>query len=88
VAEDVIVVINYINAKGSGPIAPGTAPGPPYVDVTGDNYVAADDVVTVINYINAHSGFVGQSEAGAGGSNDELLMLLAMDVVVDGQRKR
>jgi hypothetical protein len=83
-AEDVLLVINYINARGSGPVAPGTPPGPPYLDVTGDNYIAADDVVTVINWINAHAA---QSEAEAAGANDDLLMLVAMDVAGQGKRK-
>jgi hypothetical protein len=54
VADDVIDVINFINASGSGPVAPAK-PGDPhptlYYDVTGDDYIAADDVVTIVNYI-------------------------------------
>ena len=76
-AEDVIEVINYINARGSGPVPP-TAKGPPYPDVTGDNNVVADDVITIINYINAHPAQA-QSEAEATNSNDDLMVLLAMD---------
>jgi hypothetical protein len=68
-AEDVIDVINYINAKGSGPVSHSGSAGlqslaqsatsifpTMYYDVTGDNYVAADDVITIINFINAHPG--------------------------------
>ncbi|HEY2414659.1 MAG TPA: FG-GAP-like repeat-containing protein [Pirellulaceae bacterium] len=66
-AEDVLDVINYINAKGAGPVVSGSAAvqslaqavgasGTMYYDVTGDNYIAADDVVTIINCINAHPG--------------------------------
>jgi ELWxxDGT repeat protein len=66
VAEDVIDVINYINARGSGPIfsrattirqslAQSEAPNATlYYDVTGDDCIAADDVINIINYINAH----------------------------------
>jgi glucose/arabinose dehydrogenase len=82
-AGDVIIVINYINAKGSGP-APPNATAPPYLDVTGDNHIAADDVVTVINWINAHPA---QSEAEAADSNDELMMLLTIDVADQAKRK-
>jgi hypothetical protein len=56
VANDVLAVINYINAKGSGQIAANSADGPPYVDTTADDVVAADDVLKIINYINAHPG--------------------------------
>src|SRR6185369_9602939 len=59
VAGDVIAVVNYINAKGSGPL-PASALGPPYLDVDADNQVTANDVIIIVNYINAHPG---QSEA-------------------------
>jgi hypothetical protein len=86
-ATDVIAVVNYINARGSGAV-PWTAAGPPYVDVTGDNYVAADDVITIINYINAHpEQMIGQTEAMADEGHDELAMLLVMDVAGQGKRK-
>jgi hypothetical protein len=60
VSADVLAVINYINAKGSGHIPDNGPYGPPYCDVNGDDYVVADDVIKVINWINAHPG---QSEA-------------------------
>jgi hypothetical protein len=82
-AEDVIDVINYINARGSGPVPP-TAKGPPYPDVTGDNNVVPDDVITIINYINAHPA---RAEKEAVDPSDELVMLLAMDVAGDRKRK-
>jgi glucose/arabinose dehydrogenase len=84
-ASDVIAVINYINARGSGPIVP-TVKAPPYPDVTADNNVAADDVVTIINYINAHP-MIGQSEAEAVDSSDDVMLLLAMDVAGTAKRK-
>jgi hypothetical protein len=84
-AGDVILVINYINAKqGTGFVPPNTPPGPPYPDVTRDNYVVADDVMTLINWINAHPA---QMEAEAGGPGEELAMLLVMDVAGQGKRK-
>jgi hypothetical protein len=64
VANDVLAIINYINAKGSGPI-PASAPfGPAYPDVDADDQVVAQDVLDVINWINAHPG---QSEGEATG---------------------
>jgi murein DD-endopeptidase MepM/ murein hydrolase activator NlpD len=60
VAGDVLAVINYINAKGSGQILSTVQPGPPYPDVNGDDQVVAQDVLDIINYINSHPG---QSEA-------------------------
>jgi hypothetical protein len=61
-ADDVLTIINYINAHGSGPIPQSAIAKKPYLDTTGgsdgfgDDYIAADDVVAVINYINAHPG--------------------------------
>jgi hypothetical protein len=56
VSADVLAVVNYINAKGSGHVPANANYGPPYVDVNGDDEVVADDVVKVINWINAHPG--------------------------------
>lgn len=53
-AGDVLAVINYINAKGSGTVAANTLPGPPYPDVNADDQVIAEDVLKIINYINAN----------------------------------
>jgi hypothetical protein len=60
VAGDVLAVVNYINAKGSGHVAANIHAGPPYPDVDGDDEVVAQDVIDIINYINSHPG---QSEA-------------------------
>jgi hypothetical protein len=58
VADDVIAIINYINAKGSGPIPDNAVIGQPFgfLDTTQDNNVVADDVIRIINFINAHPG--------------------------------
>jgi RHS repeat-associated protein len=62
-ASDVILIINYINARGSGPL-PLTRPADKaYVDVDGDTRVTAFDVLSVINYINAHPHLSGEAEA-------------------------
>jgi Dockerin type I domain len=54
---DVLLIINYINAYGAGPLpTPPPSPGPPpYVDVDGDGQVTAQDVLAVINYINSQN---------------------------------
>jgi hypothetical protein len=85
VAEDVIAIINYINAKGSG-MVPVDAPfGPPYYDTNADNNVAADDVVKIINFINAN-GSGGTGPAGEAGSaienRDSLFASFAGDRLV------
>jgi streptogramin lyase len=58
VAEDVVTIINYINAHGSGPLPASvlTTNPPKFVDTDSDDNVAASDVITVINFINAHPG--------------------------------
>jgi len=101
VAEDVIDVINYINAKGSGPLdvahaAVATVIGGNmgyYYDVTGDNYVAADDVVAIINYINAHhtnhpTPPEGEAGSSSGNGTGDLLLILAADVAEQGWRRK
>lgn len=55
VAEDVLTIINYINAGHPDDVSTDAAVGGPYgfLDVTGDGHVVAEDVIEVINYINA-----------------------------------
>ena len=48
---DVLTIINYINANGTGAV-PGGVTGPPYFDVDGDDQVTPADVLAVINFIN------------------------------------
>ena len=45
---DALILINYINANGQGPI-PAGRPRPPYLDVNGDGWATADDVIMVVN---------------------------------------
>jgi hypothetical protein len=97
VAEDAIEVINFIDAHGSGPVAPAKPGDPPATllyDVTGDNYIAADDVMAIINYINAHPIVnpeatelaIGSPTSGAADS-DALYLMLAMDSAQQAQRR-
>ncbi len=96
VADDVIAIINYINAKGSGSVPDNAIIGLPFgfLDTTQDNSVAADDVLAIINFINAHPG-LGEAEASsmngepvfkapeyeaAAFPSPELLLLLATDL--------
>jgi hypothetical protein len=52
-ALDVLIVINYINARGSDPsLPPVSASPPPYYDVNDDGLCTAGDVLEVINFIN------------------------------------
>ncbi len=52
-ADDVLAVINNINAKKSRALTAPTDSNAFYIDVDGDKNVAASDVVSVINFINA-----------------------------------
>lgn len=52
---DVLIIINYLNSSGSGPLP--TNPSldqlpPPYLDVNGDDIVAPIDVLLIINFLN------------------------------------
>jgi VCBS repeat-containing protein len=58
-AQDVLAVINSINAHGSRLLTPTGSQGeatPMMVDVDNDGSVTASDVIRVINFINAHPG--------------------------------
>jgi hypothetical protein len=54
-AQDVLLVINYINSSGRGPLPAVPAVPPPYLDVNGDGYVTPLDVLLVIHHLNSHS---------------------------------
>jgi len=58
VADDVLAIINFINAKGSGPIPANAVTGTPFgfLDTEKDNQIVAGDVLNVINFMNAHPG--------------------------------
>jgi Dockerin type I domain/Bacterial pre-peptidase C-terminal domain len=47
---DALLVINYLNANGSGGLPSGSPP--PYLDVSGDNQITPLDALLVINYLN------------------------------------
>lgn len=91
VAGDVLAVINYVNAKGSGDIPANVPVGAPYCDVDADDQVVAQDVVAIINWINAHPG---QSEAQSDSLNpsssgtSDILALIASDIAANQSRRR
>jgi len=91
-ANDVVAVVNYINAFGSGLVPDNASNSQPFNDVNGDNNVAPNDALDIVNAINA-----GQGGEGEGGSDDsvllaadsnDLLALLAYDLLAQSQRKR
>ncbi len=47
---DALLIINYLNSAGSGPVPPGEPF--PFYDVNGDNFVSPVDVLLVINELN------------------------------------
>jgi parallel beta-helix repeat protein len=93
-ADDVLAIINYINAKGSGLIPDTAANQKPYCDVDGDNNVVAADVIDIINYINAGRRLGGEAEAPtelSSGQNQglgDVMSILAADVAAESIRKR
>ena len=61
---DVLLIINYINAHGSGPLPePGPVAPPPYIDVNADDEVTPTDVLLVINWINSHPNGASEGES-------------------------
>lgn len=63
---DVLIVINRLNAGGTGPLPPpqGVYSPPPFYDVSGDNQLTALDALQVINHLNSAAG-EGESRAAA-----------------------
>src|SRR5206468_6874404 len=80
--DDVVAVVDFINAFGSQAVPQDGRGGGPYVDVNGDGFVAPNDALDVINAINAGQGGEGESVNG----ESDLMTLLAIDVA--GQAKR
>jgi predicted outer membrane repeat protein len=64
---DVLLMINRVNAAGSGPLPAPVAggPPPPYVDPDGDGSCTDRDVLLVINYLNAFVIAPAEGEAAA-----------------------
>jgi hypothetical protein len=101
-ADDVVEIINYINASGSGAFSNNKKPKY-YYDPNNDCNIAADDVVTIINYINAHPNRDAEAEApapiydGAAASDSpnsgnpssaaDLIALLALDIASQPKRR-
>ena len=84
-ASDALILVNSINLHGArllpAPVS-GSGNPPPFLDVTGDNWITPEDVLQVINHLNAKSGFAvvaGESEsisAPTGGSTTAAVDLL------------
>jgi hypothetical protein len=60
-AQDVLVMVNDINANGARRLGTPSL-GPPYLDVNGDGWLTAADVIAVINRINSASSAGGEGE--------------------------
>lgn len=65
-ALDVLILVNSINLEGIRVLPdPGSGGPPPYLDVTGDNWLTPEDVLCVINRVNtkgAIAGLAGEGE--------------------------
>ncbi|MCO6455986.1 MAG: DVUA0089 family protein [Pirellulaceae bacterium] len=71
--RDVLIIFNYINANGAGPLpipTPQFEP-PPFYDVTGDNILAPNDALPIINFLNGQVGGEGEAAdpASSGGTD-------------------
>jgi VCBS repeat-containing protein len=98
-ANDVVAVVNYINAFGNingghvpalgAPLPSGigvAGVGTPFgfLDVNADDFVTAADALAIINVINAGQAG-GEGEVASTG--DDLITLLAVDVASQGKRR-
>jgi hypothetical protein len=80
--NDALMVINYLNAKGSGAASDASGESGPdgYLDVSGDNTVSPLDALLVINWLNASDGG-GEGESAADSVDAETIALLAVDAI-------
>ncbi len=62
-ALDVLLVINWLNAHGFGPLPPSPTVVPAYLDVDGNGRVTPLDALLVINRLNLASQEAGEGEA-------------------------
>ncbi len=70
--QDALLIINYLNNIGPGPV-PEDAVGPPFRDVTGDDFVAPSDVLAIVNYLNSEFGAPAGEGEGSGSYATDLL---------------
>ena len=71
--NDVLDIINRINALQGGAVPQTAPPGSPYYDVNNDGFIAPNDALLIINVINAGQAGEGESdtEQGATDSADD-----------------
>jgi len=61
--QDVLIIINYLNNIGPGPVPPD-AVGPPFRDVNGDDAISAQgDVLPLINFLNSQGNAEGEGRS-------------------------
>jgi hypothetical protein len=98
-ANNVVEVINHLNAFGPGPVPDNANNAAPYLDVNGDNNIAPNDALDVINAINAGQASEGEAPVPATSSQlpvavspapvaSDLLALLAADPAIQSPRRR
>ncbi|MGE0758579.1 MAG: Ig-like domain-containing protein [Pirellulaceae bacterium] len=54
--QDVLLIVNYLNANGPGPVPTPAPMPPPYRDTNGDNFITPNDALLVINFLNQSVG--------------------------------
>ena len=50
---DALLVVNYLNANGGGPVPGSPAAAPPFYDVNADNQISPLDALLVVNHLNS-----------------------------------
>jgi len=63
VAQDVLIIINYLNSHPDSALPVPPESPPPYYDINDDGHCTAQDVLLVINHINSQPPGSGEGEA-------------------------
>jgi VCBS repeat-containing protein len=75
---DVLLIVNYLNENGAGPVPVPTPPTTFFRDTNGDNNVTPADALMVINHLNSQTGAgEGESAFSSSASSVELAGLFA-----------
>ncbi len=78
---DVLLIINYLNSEGAGPLPVSPVQPnvpPPFYDVNGDNLISAIDALLIVNFLN---------DRGRGGGEGESVVAPGVPVVLGGQQE-
>ena len=74
---DALLVVNWLNSNGGGPVPDAPMAPPPYLDVSGDTFVSPLDALLIVNALNARGAGEGEASVFADHETDNPMPLVA-----------